>query len=255
MEAKIKLSEILKAYINFKDHPDEEHWKKVSELISELKIREYLPLLDKQLALTIILNKIEYQDKDAVATQMNLEIAKVIYGLLAYCINLENDLGFEALLNGFVVDSLYNCGLVGSILDICEKDYTLLCDMVQSTINFSNIFRITETMTLFSPEKLEELKQTTEELRQITLSSDKIDKLVKIFEANDPKTMALMEALEASSLAAANKAAADAAREEQFLAGEDHSDNNVEEESPVPAEDSEADGGDNPGDQGQGGDA
>lgn len=242
---KIKLSEILKAYIEFKDNPDEEHWKKVSDLISEIKIREYLPLLDKQLALTIILNKIEYQDKDAIATQMNLEIAKVIYGLLAYCINLENDLGFEALLNGFVVDALYTCGLVDAILDICEKDYKVLCESIQSAINFSNIFRITETMTLFSPEKLDELKKTTEELRQLTLSSDKIDKLVKIFEANDPNTMAFMEAVQAAALTAADKVSNDTNREEEFL-GENPQES-PEVAAPVeeaPADDKGGNGGD-----------
>lgn len=242
---KIKLSNILKAYIEFKDNPDEEHWKKVGDLISEIKIREYLPLLDKQLALTIILNKIEYQDKDAIATQMNLEIAKVIYGLLAYCINLENDLGFEALLNGFVVDALHTCGLVDAILDICEKDYKVLCESIQSAVNFSNIFRITETMTLFSPEKLDELKKTTEDLRQLTLSSDKIDKLVKIFEANDPNTMALMEAMQAAALTAADKVSNDTHREEEFL-GENPQEN-PEVAAPVeeaPADDKGGNGGD-----------
>lgn len=219
MEDKIKLSEILKSYIAFKDDPsNEEKYKNLTAYQDKLQVREYLPMLDKQLVLTLMLTKIENQDKDAVATQMNLEILKIIYGLMAYCINLENDLGFEALLNSFVVDALYASGIVGYILDFCESDYKLLCDMVQGTINFSNLFRIVDTMSLFSEEKLEELRKTTEDLRKLTLSSDKIDKLVKIFELNDPRTMATLEAMEAAAVASAIHNAGDKENKEVPIA-------------------------------------
>lgn len=196
---KIKLSDIIMAYLDFKEKPSEQTEKGMTGYRQYLQIREYLPLLDKQVAMALILDKVLPQEKDAVATQMNLEIATTVYGLLGYAVNLENDLGYEALLNSAIYDALYESGFVDYLLQYCGADYARLKDMIAGACNFSNIFKITEVAALMSPENLNEFIKVTKEL-DLAISSDKVKELARIYEASDPDKAALVEAFRAAAV-------------------------------------------------------
>ena len=181
---KIKLSELLLACQDFKSNPTDANFAPISKICGQLQVREFLPLMDKQLAMVNVLYRVLEQDKDAVAIQCNLEVAKIVCGLLKYVINLENDLGEEPLLNAAVYDILYECGVVAAILDFCEEDYLNFCKMIDGAINFSNIFRMEKVAALMTPENLQEFINATKDL-ELAISSDKIKELAKIYESAD----------------------------------------------------------------------
>ena len=55
-------------------------------------------------------------------------------------------------------------GIIDDILEHCEKDYKRLEKMIDETLNFSNILRLTQTVELFDAEKIDEF---TQELRNM----------------------------------------------------------------------------------------
>lgn len=162
-QEKIKLTHLLEACLDFTKDPTPANELKVVEITKLFSYREYIPLVEKQVQVAAILGGIPGDDNDALVYENWLVLGKVVYGVLAYVVNLENDLDRVAMTPA-VVDLLYQMGIIDDILEHCEKDYRRLEKMIEETLNFSNILRLTQTVELFDAEKIDEF---TQELRNM----------------------------------------------------------------------------------------
>lgn len=210
MEDKVKLSEMLRAYAEFREDPsNQERVDALASTVGRLHLRERLTMLDKQLAAVSIIARLDDNDKNAVATQMNLEILEIIYGLLSYCVNLEFDLPHETITNAWVVDALYDMGAVATIKSVCSEDYQSLLHIIEGALNFSNIFRIADSLAMFNEDAVKEFAKQTEELKKAVISTEKLNEMAKVYRDGDPVKRDIMDAIELSAQAAAAKAGGD----------------------------------------------
>lgn len=163
---KIKLTDLLGVCLDFTRDPSTKNSVKLTEMSAKLECREYLPVENKRLALILILNTVKSETNDPVDLEVALYVGKIVYGLMAYVVNLENDL-MGAALQPEIVDLLFETGIAGEVLSKCEADYNRLCEMVQGSLNFSNIFKIVQVTELYDNESLdklvEEIKNTKKE--------------------------------------------------------------------------------------------
>lgn len=177
MEDKIKLSEYILACSDFEKNPEDQNSaKKINDFLNKVRIREYIPLKEKETISMEILNSL-HQDFDTIGTATLLEVNKIIRGLLRYGINIENDLNLLSF-NYFIIDSCYKYGLYDVIIEHCKKDYRRLCTLVDSAINVSNIERIVETASLFDEKSYSTWLQNVQDFKDI-LNKEEVQNFVK----------------------------------------------------------------------------
>ncbi len=188
---KIKLSDLLGTCLEFKQNPTGENEKKIQTLISQFQIATYLPLKQKEIILVIILNNCTTRDLDAVTTEMNLVVAKTIYGVLSYIVNLENDLEFAAFDAG-AIDLLFEMEVIDNVLKFCSADYNRLEKMIEETMNFSNLVRLANLANLMAPENIDKFTQTIQDMKT-ELTPERLDTLKSLASSGSPEWAALKE--------------------------------------------------------------
>lgn len=165
MEEKIKLSELLNICLSCKyDSNNQQHFQDLQTLLGKMQIRQYLPLIDKELAILSIISASE-QGSDFSDSEMRLEIGKIIFGLFGYLTNFENDISFEGLTYS-VIDSLYELDVIDHILEFCKKDYERLEKMLYNMMNFSNIEKIAKISEALSTDKLDAVASSLKNLKK-----------------------------------------------------------------------------------------
>lgn len=165
MEEKIKLSSLLNICLNCKyQSENQDNFKELQVLMSQMQIRQYLPLTGKELAILSIISNME-QSSDFMDSEIRLEIGKIIFGLFSYITNFENDINFESLSLG-VIDSLYELEVIDHILNFCQKDFDRLEKMLYNTLNFSNIEKIGQISESLSSEKIDEISSAIKDLKE-----------------------------------------------------------------------------------------
>lgn len=189
----INLTTLLEACLAFKKDPTPANELKIQQITKDFVIREYLPLSEKHIRVATIVGGISEDELDAFVAENWFALNKVVYGILSYVTNLHNDLD-RASLTPAVVDVLYEMGIIDLILDSAGKDYARLEKMIDETINFSNIFRIVETATLFNQDKLDKF---IEEIRSLKteLTPEMLADLKSLAVAGSPEFKALKETL------------------------------------------------------------
>lgn len=161
---KFKLSDILEICVDFKNDPTEENHKRIQNMLSQFEVRQYLPLINKELAVISVLSCVS-DSMDAIDAEMNYVAGKVVFGLMQYVINIEVDLQF-GMIPLSIIDALYEFEIVDYILQFCEKDYSRLEKMMDEAINFSNMDRICHVPSLLSDDKLEEFTKSLKEFKE-----------------------------------------------------------------------------------------
>jgi len=189
----IKLTELLEACMNFTKDPTPANELKVVEMTQIFTYREYIPMTEKQIQIATIISHLPEDDNDALLAENWLAMGKVVYGILPYIVNLENDLNAAALTPA-VVDLLYKMEIIDKILNHCEKDYKRFETMLSETLNFSNIFRLAQTAEIMNGDKLE---QFVSDLRQFTkeLDPDLLKKLHEIAVSGSPELAVVKEGI------------------------------------------------------------
>lgn len=190
-QEKIKLTQLLEACLDFTRDPTPANELKITEITKDFVIREYLPLSEKQAQLTLIVGSIPDEGFNAFTAETWLTINKVLFGILAYVTNLEYDLDLISS-KPVVVDLLYQTGVIDLVLEHASKDFERLDKMISEAINFSNIFRIAETASLFSQDKIEEFVKEVRSLKQ-ELTPEALKDLKAIVAAGSPELKALKE--------------------------------------------------------------
>lgn len=187
----IKLTNLLEACLDFTKDPSPANELKVVEITKLFAYREYIPLIEKQIQVAAILGGIPGDEYDALVCENWLVMGKVVHGILAYVVNLENDLDRVALTPA-VVDLLYKMGIIDDILSHCEKDYRRLEKMVDDVVNFSNLFRLVQTVELFNPSALADFTKELREMKE-ELTPEKLKDLKSIAVSGSPEFQVLKE--------------------------------------------------------------
>lgn len=193
---KIRLSAFVVAATDFNADPSDANAQRVQSLMEGIQVREYIPLKEKELITAGVIRALS-PDFDAVGTAGFLEILKIQSGLLAYCVNLENDVG--TISHSFALYDLYHrTGLVDYIVSKCEKDYGRLCHMIDEALNFSNIYRLIESAQLFDDESYGEWTELLAKVKD-TLSSAEVKDFLSAMSSETPEGKELLTALSESS--------------------------------------------------------
>ena len=193
----IKLSELIEACEEYdkelesgkEDGPKKEEFLKI---FSKMRVIPYLTIQDKTVSLTYVMANCESSSKiNIVETEVKLHIAKIIFGLLRYVVNLENDLDFSVF-SPAVVDLLFKFNIIDSVLQHCGADYARFEKMVDEAINFSNLMKLADIATLFVPERIDEFVKEVRSLKE-DLTPERIKDLKSIATLGSPEWAALKQ--------------------------------------------------------------
>lgn len=192
-DKKIQITDILNACLDFKKDPTTANELKITELKEKMILREYIPLQEKTTIMALILGLIPDTEYNAFTAAQWVVMGKYIYGLLSYAINLDNNLD-RLLLTPSVIDLLTEFGFFDTIMNHCAKDYGRLEQMVDEALNFSNIFKLTETMSLIDTENLTNFVKEIREFKK-EFTPEMLKDFKAIIAKTSPLTTALQETL------------------------------------------------------------
>lgn len=192
-QEKIKLTDLLAACLAFEKDPTPTNEIKILEITKLFTFREYIPMVEKQIQIAAIISAIPGEDDDALVAENWITMGKIVYGLLNYVINLENDLDRFGLTPA-VIDALYRNNIIDAILEHCEKDYKRFEKMLDDVINFNNIFRLTQTASIIGGERLEKFIQELRDLKQ-DISPELLEQLKSLAVAGSPEFAMVKEAV------------------------------------------------------------
>lgn len=199
----LNFSDYLILCSDFEKNPeDTSKLKEIEEFISKIEIREYLPLKQKEMVAMDIITALN-SDFDAPATAAFLENGRVTKGLLAYCVNLTNDLPIISL-NYFAPDAIYEYGLYNAVVARCEADYKRLLKMIDDVVNATNIYRITQTAALFNEESYQDWIKSMNELKD-TIDSEAIQGLLSLIGTNSEEGKDLLDKIREMAVEQTNK--------------------------------------------------
>lgn len=153
------IGEILAICANMLTEPDnEEYTKAYDEMLKNLVIRAYMPIEQKELVLRKALIDIRTIDDESYHFTTGLEIAKLFDILLAYVVNIDNNI--ESLWKDYeFYDILWVAGIPDYILQFAGADYARCEKMMDSTLSFDNIKQLLQEIKDTSPEEIAKLTQ------------------------------------------------------------------------------------------------
>lgn len=190
---KIILTDLLEACLDFKREPTPKNEAIIRSITDRFIIKEYIPLPEKIVQVSLILGNITSDTLDQFEAESWLVIGKVVYGVLGYVANLENNLD-KLSMSTQVVDLLYEMGVIDEVLKHCEKDYRRLDKMVDESLNFTNIFRILETTRLFSKDNIDDFVKEIHSFKT-DLTPEMLENLKSIANASSPEFQAFKETM------------------------------------------------------------
>lgn len=189
----IKLTEVLTAILEFKKDPTEENNEKVRGYMQKLQIIPYLSMNRKMVCAAIITSNIFNAQRDAAESAEHLMIAETMYGMLEYCVNLENDLE-SYIVDETIYDALYEFGFMDYIFKYCGEDFKRLCDLIDKMVNFSNIYKIVETADYFKSDNIDALAKELEAARK-ELTPEMLADMKSILNGQSPEWQAWKESV------------------------------------------------------------
>lgn len=190
---KIILTDLLEACLDFKREPTPKNEAIIKSITDRFIIKEYIPLAEKIVQVSLILGNISSDNLDQFEAETWLALGKVVYGIMGYVDNLENNLDKLSMTTA-VADLLYEMGVIDEVLKHCEKDYRRLEKMVDECMNFTNIFRIMETTRLFSKDNIDEFIKEIHSFKS-DLTPEMLENLKSIANAASPEFEALKETM------------------------------------------------------------
>ena len=192
-ENKLKVSDYLIACTDFEKDPENEgNYQKIQNFLSDLVIREYIPLKEKEIITINVLETIN-KDYDAPGAAAFIEMGKVTRALLSYCVNLDNDITILSF-GYYATDLIYKHGLFDTVTKVCGADYNRLTTMIDNAINASNIYRLAQTAELFDQESYDKWLKTMNELKD-TMDSQSIKDLITLVNEDNEGNNSLINQL------------------------------------------------------------
>lgn len=181
----LKLSEYLKLCLAFEQDPSDENLAAIREFFSKLQVVEYMPLKDKMVVIAAILSSLP-KDSDEIGITSQLEIGRVVRGLLAYCVNLEVDVGILGSLY-VTYDYIHIHGLFDHVEKRCHDDYARLGELLNNSLNVTHIERLVSTVSLLSDADYDQWRALLADMKQ-TLTPELIGSFTQL-SANGDQTV------------------------------------------------------------------
>lgn len=180
--------------------------EELDELGNRMTIRNYIPILDKMRLIMAIIFKFNAEDVEMHEIRV---------------INMERELFFDVLLGGYALidvndpdlrtyqsyDLLYPL-FANFILQYCKDDYSKIVKMIEDSLN---IYAIQDLDSLFNNIDYKALKETAKQHEELLKSFEKNKKLVadlrKIYEAENPDGVKVLDAVSETIQREANEEA------------------------------------------------
>ena len=180
--------------------------EELDELGNRMTIRNYIPILDKMRLIMVIIFKFN-------AEEVEMHEIRVI--------NMERELFFDVLLGGYALidvndpdlrtyqsyDLLYPL-FANFILQYCKDDYNKITKMIEDSLN---IYAMQDLDSLFNNVDYKALKETAKQHEELLKSFEKNKKLVadlrKIYEAENPDGVKVLDAVSETIQREANEEA------------------------------------------------
>ena len=180
--------------------------EELDELGNRMTIRSYIPILDKMRLIMAIIFKFNAEDVEMHEIRV---------------INMERELFFDVLLGGYALidvndpdlrtyqsyDLLYPL-FANFILQYCKDDYNKIVKMIEDSLN---IYAMQDLDSLFNNVDYKALKETAKQHEELLKSFEKNKKLVadlrKIYEAENPDGVKVLDAVSETIQREANEEA------------------------------------------------
>lgn len=180
--------------------------EELDELGNRMTIRNYIPILDKMRLIMAIIFKFN-------AEEVEMHEIRVI--------NMERELFFDVLLGGYTLidvndpdlrtyqsyDLLYPL-FANFILQYCKDDYSKIVKMIEDSLN---IYAMQDLDSLFNNVDYKALKESAKQHEELLKSFEKNKKLVadlrKIYEAENPDGVKVLDAVSETIQREANEEA------------------------------------------------
>ncbi len=180
--------------------------EELDELGNRMTIRNYIPILDKMRLIMAIIFKFNAEDVEMHEIRV---------------INMERELFFDVLLGGYALidvndpdlrtyqsyDLLYPL-FANFILQYCKDDYNKIVKMIKNSLN---IYAMQDLDSLFNNVDYKALKETAKQHEELLKSFEKNKKLVadlrKIYEAENPDGVKVLDAVSETIQREANEEA------------------------------------------------
>lgn len=164
----------------------------IRDFCSKLVIKSYMKHKDKIIAMSTILYRLGDIDEEST-TAAYLEMNRVMYGLLGYCVNLDNNLDSFGGLFG-VYDAIREFGLYDYVLKYCREDFELFSTMLRDAINISHIKEITQTMSIFNDMDFDKWVGTLKDFKE-EITPEVLQGLIEFGAQTDGATQKLLHSL------------------------------------------------------------
>ena len=158
----------------YEDPTDESNQKKYEDLLSKLIVRDYLSIVEKNIALRKILYDSRLDQNSSYDFSTAIEIYSLFDGLFMY-FNIDPDINI-IWKTPELYDVLYDIGFVDEILQYCQKDYDKLVGMINQTISWQNVFNLTNVIHNLDFESTNKLLREFQEFSK----SDNVEMLKRI---------------------------------------------------------------------------
>lgn len=198
------LSGILMLCSKFYYYKHQEYADKIQDVKNDLQIRKYLPLEDKANLIMPIIDQAKIVDQSEVMMTMNIEIGKIIIGLLeGYCINLVNDLNITSLQLDFI-DLLYQADIIDYVLSFCEKDYNRLCHLIDECLNFTHIVSLLGAFNVLDEKNINNFNSIIKDL-DTKMTPDRVALLKQMITVGTPEFVEMVQQMNEKILNAAKR--------------------------------------------------
>ncbi len=197
LEKSLKLTDVLLASYQFYSDPmNEELAAQVNDYISKIMVLPYLPLREKQMAIFKILNLVGEENQTPEDISAKIEILFVLEVINRYT-NIEVEDGFFEVLGEDFFDALEVTGIISSIEKISGKDIERFRHMLDSTVNWKNIFNLIEGFENIDMSHVDQLVNEVKEAKQ-GLKEENLELLRKIANYNQPNVHNFSDMISAS---------------------------------------------------------
>lgn len=208
LEKNLKLVDIMfAAYNSFTDPLNEEFTAQVNDYIGKIVVTKYLPLRDKQYSLFRILNLIEGNQDQIEEVTTKMELLFTLEVINQYT-NIEVESGCYDLFNEDFFDALETTGIIDTIEKASGKDIERLRRMLDSTVNWQNIFNLINEFGSIDMSHVDQLVNEVKEARQ-GLKEENLDLLKRITDYNQPGVDNFSNMLSASIINSLDKISED----------------------------------------------
>ena len=180
--------------------------EELDELGNKMTIRNYIPILDKMRLIMAIIFKFNAEDVEMHEIRV---------------INMERELFFDVLLGGYALIDVNDSDLrtyqsydllyplfANFILQYCKDDYNKIVKMIEDSLN---IYAMQDLDSLFNNVDYKALKETAKQHEELLKSFEKNKKLVadlrKIYEAENPDGVKVLDAVSETIQREANEEA------------------------------------------------